>query len=239
METKKRYDRMFPCFIPQEKAPEFQSVATIEFPNCITSSQERVINPLNDRRLKVSATKEWPFCAHGVISWTKNGASITGSGTLIGPDLDSSSAPVESIAFHPGADGYHNPFGVYKVEKYFIPDDYLKNNNEDYAVLKLSNTKIGNTIGYFGLCNGEEEVSSLINDQTDVYIYGYPYDKIQKNPRRREMWGHEGKILEMTENKVVYYDIDTNPGQSGSAVYKINKDNKCFVIAVHCRGSIN
>lgn len=95
------------------------------------------------------------------------------------------------------------------------------NNDYDYALLTLAKD-IGVTTGVY--CLGSFSDDTI--DASTGYIYGYPEDKTFGT-----QWGSGGPI-EDHDSTMLYYDIDTAGGMSGSGVYRFHNGARC-VFGVH------
>jgi len=96
----------------------------------------------------------------------------------------------------------------------------------DYGAIRLPTDELGNCVGWFGF--GVYSDSDLLD--STAHISGYPGDK---RPRGTQ-WYHYRQISSVDSRKV-YYTIDTMPGQSGSAVYRIIGGRR-YGIAIHAYG---
>ncbi len=82
-------------------------------------------------------------------------------------------------------------------------------------------------VGSFGLLYASDDTL----DNTTAYLTGYPGDR--GSPRGSQQFGVPGggKVTDY-DSTLVYYAIDTSPGQSGSGVYTF-WEGKRAIIAVH------
>lgn len=192
--------------------------------------------PGQDGRKRIENTATWPHCINTKLKMISNGNAWGGSGTMIGPhhvltcahcvyDFDEKSWFKEILAC-PALNGKIAPFGEVKVTRAYIFKSWLTigDSNFDIALLLLDQS-IGDYTGWGGLLSAPDTDLS----QEEVYIIGYPGDKGFK-----QMWGMGHKIKEMTSDKV-YYEHDTQGGQSGSAIW-INKYGMPLILGVHTLG---
>ena len=114
-------------------------------------------------------------------------------------------------AFFPGRNASTDPYGSCIITTGFSPFEWVQNQNEynDWAVVHL-NCNIGDTVGWFGYFSvgGQTALRHL-----PAVVQGYPGDKPFGT-----MWGMGGRIA-ASQKKMVFYDMDTFGGQSGSPVY--------------------
>jgi V8-like Glu-specific endopeptidase len=126
--------------------------------------------------------------------------------------------------FSAGQDGATRPYGSKQVWRMTIPAGYMScsTNNDcrahDWAVLVLREDQALN-VGYFGFSNVKDGQLNLA---------GYPQSK------NREMW-YDHCPLFSDEGAWIKHRCDTEPGNSGSAIYKIKNGNR-YVVAVHGGG---
>lgn len=99
------------------------------------------------------------------------------------------------------------------------------NNDYDYGLITLSKD-IGAQTGTY--CMGSYSDSTV--GSAYAYIYGYPADKAANT-----QWGSGGPI-EDYDSTMLYYDIDTFNGMSGSGVYRFSNGVRC-VFGIHTGAS--
>jgi glutamyl endopeptidase len=198
------------------------------------SSQESVIGP--DGRILISNTTIYPWRAQTKLYITfANGITVGCSGTLIQAKYlltaghcvhnKSYGGWYTKIEVVPGLNGTYKPYGSAFATYARTYTGWINNQNSNYDMALVTLDKnIGNTTGWFGY-----NYYSTINGVTGN-IAGYPGDKGGLN-----LYYHSGPISSSTSQRVSY-SIDTNKGQSGSAVYRII-DGKRYVFAVHTNGT--
>lgn len=126
--------------------------------------------------------------------------------------------------FSAGQDGSAKPYGDVRVVRMTIPAGYqtCSNNNEcrahDWAVLAIHRDDRLN-VGYFGFSTRKANTLNLA---------GYPQSK------SRELW-YDSCPLFSDEGKWIKHRCDTEPGNSGSGIYKI-VNGKRYVVAIHGGG---
>lgn len=193
---------------------------SLSFSSVRADTDEGIIG--SDNRVVVSNTTISPY--KSIVQITSNGTP-TGTGTLIDKDLVVTSAHVvfnkytkqyrQNLEVYPGLKKNYAPYGSSTIKDVVASPTYISNSqiSNDFAVIKLSKP-LGNTTGYLSL-------STNVVQDMEVTLTGYPEDT-------RTMMTDKGTIAKIT-NGVLYYSIDTEPGQSGSAV--LNRNNQ--IIAIH------
>ncbi|MEB8141400.1 trypsin-like serine peptidase [Mammaliicoccus sciuri] len=135
--------------------------------------------------------------------------------------------PVRKIIIEAGYKDEKATFGTANVIKAYVTPEWknFRNHFFDMALL-IIDKPLGKELGKLNIID-EATLGEFISTT------GYPgsnknnIDKIKKG----NQYYSSGKIVNITKNKI-YYDSDTEPGQSGSPVFNINND----VIAIHTRG---
>jgi len=128
--------------------------------------------------------------------------------------------------FSAGQDGNDRPYGSKQVWKMTIPAGYQTCSTlsscraHDWAVLVLRSTEALN-VGYFGFSTSKGYLN----------LAGYPQSK------NRELW-YDHCPLHSDEGNWIKHRCDTEPGNSGSAIYRISNGNR-YVVAVHGGGYTN
>jgi glutamyl endopeptidase len=194
-----------------------------------------------DDRIQITNTTVYPWRVHASLRITAKGGGIySGTGWFIGPHTLATAghvvfinAPgtaahgwVQSIQVMPGRNGPSLPFGSVTSTDFRSVNGWTQSGDEnyDYGAIRIP-TELGNTVGWFGF--GVYADSDLL--ATTANIAGYPGDK----PAGTQ-WYHWRQIASVNSRKV-YYAIDTAPGQSGSAVYRITSSGR-YGIAIHAYG---
>ncbi len=174
-----------------------------------------------DGRRQIGDTTNYPARAIGQIEgvdevvgsyictgWLIDADSILTAGHCVYPSANN---PATTLEFFPGRNGetdYGSCFGT----QAFSPQLWIVDQNEynDFAIVNLD-CDIGDTVGWFGFFSlaGKTALRHL-----PAHVQGYPGDKPFGT-----MWGM-GDRIEASQKKMVFYDIDTFGGQSGSPVYQ-------------------
>jgi V8-like Glu-specific endopeptidase len=198
------------------------------------SLQPRVIFG-NDDRVPAGSTLEWPTRAivKLFVTWP-NGKSGGCTGSLIGrksvitaghciynPDKGGWAASVRAV---PGLDGTYMPFGSAWQVYYDTVTGWTdgQDSDYDYAMITLDRN-LGDATGWFG-------IASLSDDTLDGFpsaVQGYPGDRGGGVQQFRDT----GPI-ETYDSTMLYYDIDTMPGESGASVRGSGQHSE-YVFGVH------
>ena len=204
-----------------------------------TNQSEAIIG--NNDLIKVKNTLQYPYSTSAYVEATfKNIDSIVisrGSASFIKDNVLITAAHVvydreskteaTEVKIMPAATPDSNPFGEIKVKevrylKEFRNTDPDELTTYDLAVLILEEP-IGAQLGTLGLPNNLENTKNL-----DVTITGYP----SFNKHIKQMYTDTKAVLQDT-NDFLFYQVDTLPGASGSAVY----DSNNRIVGVHTNGS--
>jgi V8-like Glu-specific endopeptidase len=203
----------------------------------------RTIGPLpnsvidGDDRIKINDTASYPWRTQTKLYVTfPNGNTYGCSGTLISakyvitaghcihdPRDGGWATQIEVI---PGLNGTYKPYGSVFATYIRSYTNWTNNRdkNYDFALVTLDR-KIGDITGWLGY-----NYYSSINGVTSN-LAGYPGDK-----GSIYLYYHFGPILSSTSQRL-FYQIDTNKGQSGSGIYRIMNNNERYVFGVHTDGN--
>lgn len=190
---------------------------------------ERVIG--TDQRIKVSNFKSTPYKQVVLLNMTfPNGKTYTGSGTMVGRDsvltaahnIYSKSAGgwASKIVVYAGVEGQKFHIGKAQSKKIHTLNQWINKRDFQYdlAIIKLNNN-LGDKTGIL-------PITSKVRLNESIETSGFPADKGSNIQFRSK--GFLNKI----ETNNLYYDMDTNPGQSGSSVRNANNQ----IIGVHTFG---
>lgn len=205
-----------------------------------TSFGQSLLVPGHDRRSRVLDTTFDPWrkiCALEINS--KDGDSLIGTGWIAGPRLiitaghcvfnKTYSGWMDSIDIIPGRDGDSEPFGRYTSKTFCTMERWTNAGDENYDIgaIILSND-LDSRLGYFSF--GYYPDSNLSAQM--VNISGYPICIAGE-----EQMHHSNRICAVTDHKI-YYDVDTEGGQSGSPVWFYpSNDTTPVVVGVHSNGA--
>lgn len=177
-----------------------------------------------DGRTRVNPTTGYPARAIGQIEgfddedgsfictgWLIDANTILTSGHCLYPPGTSPNNIVETIEFFPGRNRGTDPYGSCFGLEGWSPTAWIQNEtpNADYAIINLD-CDVGDTVGWFGIFS-LPNVGDLLH--RSARLQGYPGD--------RPFGTHSGMSdrIERSLAKMVFYDIDTAGGQSGSPVW--------------------
>lgn len=166
------------------------------------------------------------------VIWAKD-AALTAGHCVYDPELGGWATTIE---LYPGQNDSESddiksePFGSVYGRQAWTSIEYMNtlSDNEDWGLIELSEMK-GLECGYIGITSCED-----LPDLTgkDVYVTGYP------NPTRSPIKGFIQYCgigpVKGTTSKKIFYDVDTEEGQSGSPVYYW--DYRWNVIGIHTKG---
>jgi glutamyl endopeptidase len=179
----------------------------------------------DDGRVRVAATTTYPARAVVLLTvpvgsqgeiknlctgWLYGPDVVATAGHCLHPTPSGSWVPRQNIRIWPGRNGSRAPYGSCGARRLYSVVGWTQYGDirYDYGAIKLD-CKIGRTVGWFGFW---WQRASLTGQATT--IAGYPHDKPFAT-----MWTHSDHVR-VTEARRIYYQNDTDDGQSGSAVYR-------------------
>ncbi|OXB97356.1 MULTISPECIES: trypsin-like serine peptidase [Bacillus] len=132
----------------------------------------------------------------------------------------------KSITVIPGRNGNEKPYGEITSTQLSSVKGWTENQdqNYDYGAIILP-SHIGDTTGYLGIKVYQDSELNGVK----ANISGYPGDK------PHTQWFMYDKITNVDERKI-YYNIDTEPGHSGSPLWIDEPNGKYFAVGVHAYG---
>jgi glutamyl endopeptidase len=200
---------------------------------------------VSSQQVVVPDTTLFPWRASAALRITVPGQSevFNGTGWFIGPYALATAAhavfPREfgghigwasSIEVIPGLNGDSNPppFGVFRSTSFFCPNGWQDSGDTrvDYGAILLEQS-VGSEVGTLGYATYSDQdiLQSVAN------LTGYPVDPPNANSSPGTQWYGAGAVSHVDET-FIYYNLDTLPGESGSAVYR-NIGDQSFVMAIH------
>src|SRR3990172_9176404 len=142
---------------------------------------------------------------------------------------------MSEVAVIPGKDAVDEPYGWEWASDWWVPDGWISSGGDplfDWGVIKMPTTLLGNAVGWLTAANMTTDTLSR-SDFTPA-IAGYPGDKPEGT-----MWGAEkGTFVELAPFTLCH-DIDTAPGQSGSAIFSANGGAWFlgYIVGIHAYGA--
>ncbi len=182
-------------------------------------AQAALIFGTDDRRI-VSNTTTFPWSAIGQVQLDFGDPEVyVGTGVMIGRYLaltcghvaaDPSLGTPTRILFVAGQTSYVNPYGQAKAVRVIPSPQWLASEDDGYdmAILVLDRP-LGDQTGYFQIAVQPE----AFFDALPVESAGYPTDL-----GGADMYTVSGTTAGM-EGNVLFHDLDTEPGQSGSPIW--------------------
>ncbi len=199
----------------------------------------------SDDRVRVTDTTEYPFSAIVWLELYDEFDQEIGNctGTFIGPDAiltaghclyDPEFGWISNIAVVPGRDDDLEPFGWEWAENYWVPDGWFDTGGDlwDWGIIRMANSDLGDTVGWLYIA--ELTTETLLAEDFEPAIAGYPGDAFPP----ATMWFDWMPWFTAVDEFLLYHEIDTYPGMSGSAVFSSNFDSDWLgaVVGIHVRG---
>jgi glutamyl endopeptidase len=191
-----------------------------------------------DDRVLIQDTSVIPWrCVCQLMIEGLHGPDVCGTGWMAGPrtvitaghNLFSRATGhrATKVWVMPARSGDAVPFGYDSSEAFEVHPDWASDGDRsaDVGVVWLR-TPIGERLGWFGIgVYSDAQLRDLI-----VNNAGYPNDKIPDT-----QWFNAGRIVK-TNPKTITYGLDTEPGQSGSPIFRFDVADQRIVVAVHAYG---
>jgi glutamyl endopeptidase len=133
----------------------------------------------------------------------------------------------------PGLNGDSNPppFGSFTSSLFYCPDGWQSDGDLrlDYGVVLL-NQSIGSQVGTYGYATySDDDLRSSVAN-----LAGYPEYKPDGGAAKGTQWYDAGNVADVDES-FIYYHLETQPGESGSCVFK-NAGDQRYAMAIHTAG---
>lgn len=210
---------------------------------CKSSLGQTLLIPGIDRRTKIVNTHLYPWrmiCSLQIIG--KDGSPYVGTGWLAGPRLIITAGHcvfhktllggwAEEITVIPGKNADNEPFGSFKSKTFRTLTKWRTEGDESYDVAAIIlEEDVGTRLGYFSFGAYPDNV---LNTQM-INISGYPGTAFGE-----EQWHHSNRVVDVLTRKI-YYDVDTEGGQSGSPIWIYeNNESAPIVVGIHSYGAGN
>ncbi|MEO8538570.1 MAG: hypothetical protein ABI577_02435 [bacterium] len=202
-----------------------------------------------DERVRITNTAAFPFSTIAYIELEDRDHDVIGSctATFIGPDVlltaghclwdfESDDWEEEFIRVIPAKNGKAEPFGYEYAADWWVPDPYVDTGADvwDWGLVKLPDADLSFYTGWLTMAVLDTDV--LAEPDFQPVIVGYPGDKATGT-----MWGLIRPAFLEVDDFTLYYDIDTAPGQSGSAIWSAQQGpNLGKIVGIHAQGgSVN
>lgn len=190
-----------------------------------------------DERSIVNNTAEFPYSTVAYLEATfPNGKVKKGSAFVWYKDLALTAGHLvyskedggwaSTVTIWPGRKGDYCPYGSTTSKSIHICTDYFNSESsvEDWALLEL-NSDIGNNCGWRGIAYSDD-YSCFSNQSVTVCGYAKP------STRGKLQYVGTGPVKGFNSMKL-YYDVDTEDGQSGSPVW----DKAGYCVGIHVHGT--
>ena len=194
----------------------------------------------NDRRVEIAEPEMYPWrmiCSLEMMS--ASGNRYLGTGWIAGPKLIITAAHcvydksdggwVTSVKVFPGRSETTSPEKFFTSTNFRAPKKWVDDEDEncDYGAILLEED-IGSILGYFSIgCQSDDFLTNSM-----VNISGYPGSRAGEIQLH-----HANRILKVSSSKI-YYDVDTEGGQSGSPIWVYEEENHIpMVVGVHSSGT--
>lgn len=218
--------------IPTRNKPMLKTLGGFGIPGVSTYS---IIG--SDDRRKVTNTDQYPYTTIARLEITyQDGTVVFGTGAMINPRLlatvghlliNSNGSHLKSVRIEFGRNGNFEYYNTSQVHSYIYRTGFETDRPVvgDYGFIVFKDNTVSRVTGYMGIVT----VPSM-SDQ--LYTAGYPADKWYYY-----MYATTGKIVNM-EADLIYHNMDTQPGQSGSPVYIIDSASGLpYLVAMHSSGA--
>ncbi|WP_194848288.1 trypsin-like serine peptidase [Candidatus Neptunochlamydia vexilliferae] len=239
----KMEDVYFSASSPPLKKEQNQRIMLLRDKKLNEFQEETVLKkviPGQDGRQRIQKTSEYPYSIHVQLEMKFSDGTYGGSGSLIGPhhvltcghnvyDIKTKKWATKITAY-PGRNEKSAPYGKATVIKAYTFNNYTNNKERAYDIaLLLLDRSVGKYTGWGGLCSAPDD--SLKG--ATFNITGYPGDK-----GLDQMWSMSHKIKSI-EKEIFEYEIDTNRGQSGSAIWVKDEFGSVKIMGVHTLGGFD
>ncbi|THU31951.1 serine protease [Niastella caeni] len=194
-----------------------------------------------DERVRITPTTGFPWRAICSLKITaQNGQRFIGTGFLIAPRtvitaghcvyMHAQGGWARSIEVIPGLDETQRPFGSYVGTSFRSVTGWVSSKKREYdygCIILPRASRPGDRTGVFGF--SVKDNNYLLNAYLN--LSGYPGDK-----GGNQQWFMVRKAKSVAP-RVIYYEIDTMGGQSGSPVW-VKVGNTRSVVGIHTNGLI-
>lgn len=234
-------DTFYRDFSSLEEAESYHKVLAQQVPEKIIGAQDR-------REILGKGVQKSEYNLHFYLEMTYAKSKVTGnartyygSGTLIDPSIlitaghnlydDADGGYPDRIDCYAAC--YNNEvlgdatvFPVKTPKSVFVPQKYVVNKDVAFDIaLIFFNRDTANIFNKkLSFATPLKNFNALPLDKITFYVTGYP--------GKRVAYSMGGKVMEAANNNRIKYDIDTEPGQSGSGVWFMSQ-GKNYCVGVH------
>ena len=178
-----------------------------------------------DDRWKITNTDQYPYTTIARISVIyQDGTNACGTGAMINPRLLATAGHllINSNGSHPRT--IKMQFGQNGYWDYFY-QTFNRPTEADYGFIVFNDDTVSKSTGYMG-------IRTVPSNSDKLYTAGYP-DAMGTY----YMYGATGDIIRMNGD-LIYHNMDTQKGQSGSPVYIIGSNGYPYLVAMHSTSSV-
>ncbi len=216
---------------------------TVGLPGAIPSISQSGPTPETifetDRRIQVVSTEiiPWRSICHLEIQYN-NGRS-GGTAWFVGPGLlltaghciydhQHGAGGATEIIIFPGRNGLSTVGTPVRAASVWVHPGWIQSGRRelDYGFLSINETMLGHHLGYFGFV----DIADAVVATTVVNVAGYPHDK-----PKGTLWFDSGRIVGQ-DNNFLYYQLDTEAGNSGGPVFFYGQNQERIGFAIHTYG---
>jgi glutamyl endopeptidase len=214
-------------------------------PRDATGTKQRSVIGTDDR-VRINDTTIYPFSAVAYLELrdAENDVLGTCTATFIGADVlitaghclwdpEAGDWRVEHVRVVPGKDGSDEPFGSEFATDWWVPDAYAVDGSLDWdwGIIRLADDLLTLDTGWLPIA--VLSTTTLQQGGFDPAIVGYPAEMPGAT-----MWGSVKPFFNDVQTARLFYDIDTTPGQSGSAVWSLaDGPTLGYIVGVHTQGT--
>lgn len=193
----------------------------------------------SDRRVQVVSTELIPWRSICNLAIQYDQGRSSGTAWFVGPGLlmtaghciydhQHGGGAAKDIVIYPGRNGASTVGTPVRTASVWVHQGWIQTGNRelDYGFLSINETMLGQHLGYFGFV----DIADTIIDTTVINVAGYPYDKPDGT-----LWFDSGRIVSQDQH-FLYYQLDTEAGNSGGPVFWYGKNQERIGFAIHTYG---
>lgn len=199
----------------------------------------------DDEREPILSSDLYPFRAIAYLELTTASGGASCTGTFVGEDVLLTAAHclwsfedgfTDSIRVAPAKDGLSEPYGSEFAFDWVVPQEWIDSEASDtlwdFGIIVMEDGTLGSSVGWLQVAN--MTTATLSRSDFTPAIIGYPGDIGNGDT----MWGASKDSFTDVQDFILEYDIDTAPGQSGSAIISVNLQEFFlgYVVGIHTTG---